>query len=320
MTQMEPKPRPQNNSRGYLLAALFVLAALNLLLLYFYFQEHQDNKTKDATIAAKTEEVLTVRHKLDSISTQLDAKIAEIQRLGGSVDSLMKVKTQLEADKRELKNTSANLGSFSSKKYDQKIRNYQNLLAQKDQEIARLKEENGQLTQQNEALTQENTGLKAERQTLSDSVVSVAAQNRELAEKVTIAAALRAETVTVNGVNAKGKETDGGSYKAKRTDKVHISVLLAPNGLAKQDEKTVYIRILDPSGAVVSDLATGSGEFTYNNQGMIYTTMQRFNFDNSRQQVDFYYGRGSQRFNEGKHTVEIYCEGFRIGEGEFTIR
>lgn len=320
MTQMEPKPKPQNNSRSYLLVALFVLAALNLLLLYFYYQERQDNKTKDATIAAKTEEVLVARHQLDSISAQLDAKIVEIQRLGGSVDSLMRVKTQLEVDKRELKTASANISSFDSKKYNQKIRNYQNLLAQKDQEIARLKEENGILTKQNEALTEENSGLKAERQTLSDSVVSVAAQNRELAEKVTIAAALRAESVTVNGLNARGKETDGGTYKAKRAEKVHVSVLLAPNGLAKQDEKTVYMRIVDPSGAVISDLATGSGEFTYNNQGMIYTVMQRFNFDNSRQHIDFYYGRGGQRFNEGKHTVEIYCEGFRIGDGEFTIK
>ena len=80
------------------------------------------------------------------------------------------------------------------------------------------------------------------------------------------------------------------------------------------------MRILDPSGAVVSDLATGSGEFTYGGQGMIYTAMQRFNFDNSRQQVDFVYGRGGQRFNQGKHTIEIYCEGFRIGEGEFTVK
>ncbi|WP_460953906.1 hypothetical protein [Spirosoma litoris] len=313
---MEPRPQPNNNSRSYLLAALLILAALNVLLLYFYYQERQDNKTKDATIAAKTEEVLVAKTKLDSISAQLDAKIAEIQQLGGSIDSLMKVKAQLEVDKRELKN----VGTFDSKKYDQKIRNYQTILAQKDQEIARLKEENGVLTQQNASLNQENSGLKAERQTLSDSVVAVTSKNKELEEKVTIAAALRAEAVTVNGVNAKGKETDGGTYKAKKVDKVHVSVLLAPNGLAKQDEKVLYMRILDPNGAVVSDLATGSGEFTYNGQGMIYTAMQRFTFDNSRQRIDYYYGRGGQRFNEGKYTIEIYCEGFRIGEGEFTIK
>lgn len=313
---MEPRPQSNNNSRSYLLAALLILAALNVLLLYFYYQERQDNKTKDATIAAKTEEVLIAKTKLDSISAQLDAKIAEIQQLGGNIDSLMKVKAQLEVDKRELKN----VGSFDSKKYDQKIRNYQVLLAQKDQEIARLKEENGVLAQQNETLNQENSGLKAERQTLSDSVVAVSTKNKELEEKVTIAAALRAEAVTVNSVNAKGKESDGGVYKAKKLDKIHVSVLLAPNGLAKQDEKVLYMRILDPSGAVVSDMATGSGEFTYNGQGMIYTAMQRFNFDNTRQRVDYFYGRGGQRFNEGKYAIEVYCEGFRIGEGEFTIK
>ena len=316
MTPMEPRPQTKNNSRSYLLAALLILAALNVLLLYFWYQERQDNKTKDATIAARTEEVLTVKTRLDSVSAQLDAKIAEIQRLGGSVDSLLKVKQQLEVDKRELRNVT----SFDSRKYDQKIRNYQALLAQKDQEIVRLKEENGLLVQQNDSLAQENSGLKAERQTLSDSVVAVSTRNQELNEKVTIAAALRAESVTVNALNTRGKERDGGSYKAKQLDKVKISVRIAPNGLAKQDDKELYLRILDPSGAVVSDMATGSGEFTYNGQGMIYTAMQRFPFDNSRQQIDFVYGRGGRRFSEGRHVVELYCEGFRIGEGEFTVR
>ncbi|MGF7216105.1 uncharacterized protein YeaO (DUF488 family) [Spirosoma lacussanchae] len=313
---MEPRPQPKNNSRSFLLAALLILAALNVLLLYFWYQERQDNKTKDATIAAKTEEVLVTKTKLDSISAQLDAKIAEIQQLGGSVDSLLKVKEQLEVDKKELRN----VNSFDSRKYDQKIKNYQAILAQKDQEIARLKEENGVLTQQNETLAQENSGLKAERQTLSDSVAAVVSKNQELSEKVTIAAALRAENVTVSAINTRGKERDGDSFKARRIDKVKVVVRLAPNGLAKQDEKDLYMRILDPAGAVIADMATGSGEFTYNGQGVIYTAMQRFSFDNTRQQVTFVYGRGGQRFNEGKHTIEIYCEGFRIGEGSFTVR
>ncbi len=317
MTPMEPRPQPRNNSRSYLVVALLILAALNLLQLYFYYDERQTNKTQETVIAAKTEEVLATKTKLDSISAQLDAKIAEIQQLGGSVDSLLKVREQLEVDKRSLRN----VNSFDSKKYEQKIRSYEALLAQKDREIARLKEENGILSEQNETLAQENAGLKAERQTLSDSVVAVSSQNKELAEKVSIAAALRAEPISVIAINARGKErTTSNSYKAKKLDKVKVTFRLAPNGLAQQNEKEIYMRILDPSGAVVADMATGSGEFTYNGQGTIYTAMQRINFDNSRQQVDFVYGRGSQRFNPGHHTVEIYSEGFRIGEGDFTVK
>jgi len=313
---MEPRSQNRNNSRSYLLAALLILAALNTLLLYFWYQERQDNKTKDATIAAKTEEVLMTKTRLDSISTQLDAKITEIRQLGGNIDSLVRVRQQLEVDKRELRN----VNSFDNRKYDRKIRDYQVLLARKDEEIARLREENGLLTQQNETLAQENSGLKAEQQTLNDSVVAVSTKNQELTEKVTIAAALRAESVTINAINTRGKERDGGSYKARQLDKVKIAVKIAPNSLARQGEKEVYLRVLDPSGAVMSDMATGSGEFTYNGQGMIYTAVQRFTFDNTRQQVDFTYGRGGKRFNEGRHTVTIYCEGFRIGEGEFTVR
>lgn len=313
---MDSRQPRRDNSRNYLIAALLILAALNVLVLYFYYQERETNKTKDATINAKTEELLATRAKLDSISSQLEAKISEIQRLGGSVDSLMKIKAQLEADKYSLRD----VNNFDSRKYDQKIRSYEALLAQKDRQIARLRQENGILTQQNESLNQENTGLRAEKQALTDSVVTYSAKNKELEDKVTVASALRAENVTVNALNSRGKERDGGSYKARRIDKVKITVQLAANGLAKHNDKDIYIRIVDPAGAVIADMATGSGEFMYGGKGMIYTTMQTIEFDNTRQQVNFIYGRGGQRFNEGRHVVEVYCEGFKIGEGEFTVK
>ncbi len=314
---MEPRPARQNNSRNYLLAALLILAALNVLLLYFYYQERETNKTKDATIAVKTEEVLSTKTKLDSISNQLDLKIAEIQKLGGSVDSLIAIRQEVEMDKKNLR---SNVGTFDTSKYDAKIRRYEALLAAKDTELVRLREENGILTQENTNLAQENTGLKTEKQVLADSVREYSTQNRELAEKVTIASALRAEGVTVNALSSRGKEDDGGRYKAKRIDKLRVSFTLAPNAVARQNEKDVYMRIVDPSGAVVFDMATGSGEFLSGGQNMIYTSAQRIQFDNSGQRVDFIYGRGGQRFPEGKHVIELYSEGFKIGQGEFTVR
>jgi regulator of replication initiation timing len=317
MQPQQPRPERRSNSRNYLLAALLILAALNVLLLYFYYQERETNKTKDATIAVKTEEVLVAKTKLDSISNQLDLKITEIQKLGGSVDSLIALRQEVEMDKKSLRN---NVGTFDTSKYDAKIKRYEALLAQKDKELVQLREENGILTQENTNLSQENTGLKTERQALADSVQTYSAQNRELAEKVTIASALRAEGVTVNVLNSRGKEDDGGRYKAKKIDKLHVFFTLGPNAVARQNEKDVYMRIIDPSGAVIFDMATGSGEFTTNGQGMIYTAAQRIQFDNSGQRVDFVYGRGGQRFPEGKHVVELYSEGFKIGQGEFTVR
>lgn len=321
--EQRPEKRNNNSSRSFLIIALLALAALNVLLLYFWYQEKENNKTKDATIAAKTEEVLVTKMKLDSISAQLDAKIAEIQQLGGSVDSLLKVKEQIEKDKIQVRDVT----NFDSRAFKQKISNYESLLAQKDQEIAQLREENGILTEQNTALTADNTNLRSEKQELTDTVVSFAAkartvqaQNKELTDKVTVAAALHADDIAVTALNAKGKEQDGGSYKAKRLDKVKVAFRLSPNPLAQQNAKDVYLRILDPSGAVIADMATGSGEFTYANKDVVYTAMQRIDYNDTKQQITFVYGRGGQRFNEGRHTIEIYSEGFRIGQGEFTVK
>ncbi len=304
------------NTRNYLMAALLILVALNVIVLYFWYQERQDNKTKDATIAAKTEEVLITKTTLDSISAQLETQIVEVKRLGGSVDSLVVIKAELEKDKRNLKN----INSFDLKKYQTKIRRYELLLTQKDAEIARLRAENGELTAQNQTLNQENEGLKGERQSLSDSVSTYASRNRELAAKVTRASALRIENLTVNALNGRNKERTGGNYKPRWIEKLKIVCRLADNELAQKNEKTIYLRILDPTGAVIADMATGSGEFTVNGTGMIYTASQPVAFDNTRQDVTFLFGRPNQKFASGKYAVELYAEGFKIGTGEFSVR
>ncbi|GAB3332176.1 hypothetical protein GCM10027299_38430 [Larkinella ripae] len=306
----------RNNRKNYLLVALGILAALNLLLLYFYYQERQTNKSQQTTLADKTQDMLITKARLDSISTQLDAKISEIQSLGGQVDSLLKVKEQLEADKRNLRNVAA----FDAKKYDAKIKDYLALLGEKDKEIGQLKEENSILTSQNQTLTEENTNLKNERQALADTVNRYSEQNRELAEKVTIGSALKAETVEVSAINRRGKESDGGEYRSRRIEKIKIAFRLATNPLAQQNEKEIYLRILDPSGSVIADNATGSGQFIMGGQEMVYTAKQTIAYDNSGQQVSFVYGRGSIPFKEGTHQIELYSEGFKIGQGEFAVK
>lgn len=313
---MDYNQEQKRDRKTLLWAALAVLALLNVVLFYFFYQERQDNQSKDTIIAAKTEEVLFTKTKLDSISAQLDAKISEIQQLGGSVDSLIVLKQQLEKDKLALKN----IGSYSAKQYESKIKSYEAILNQKDRDIALLKEELGIVTARNEELSQAVSGLQEKTTALADSVTNYAVQNRALSEKVTIASALRAENIRVNSLTAKGKEQDGGNYRARRIDKLKVSFVLGENAIAKPGKKEVHLRILDPNGAVLSDMATGSGAFIYNGREMIYSSKESVNFDNSRQTVDIMYGRGGVPLKDGKYAVELYSEGFKIGQGDFTVK
>jgi myosin heavy subunit len=316
---METQTR-QSDKKNYFTAALVIMAALLGLLGYLYFQERQKNQeVLTPQVEAKTRELVATSQRLDSISNQLDAKIAEIKMLNGNVDELMKVKAQLEQDKVNLRNSSA----FNAKQYEAKIREYTAVLAQKDREIAQLQRENQTLTSTNQTLAQENTGLKTDlettRQTYRDSVTTLASQNKELSEKVTIASALKAENISVYAISPKGKERDGGTYKSRRVDKIRVSFRLADNPLTQKENKEIFMRILDPDGAVISDMATGSGSFTFNGSDLVYTAKQAVLYTNTHQTVDFVYSRG-QPYKKGKHAIELYSEGFKVGEGEFEVR
>ncbi|HAK77928.1 putative nucleic acid-binding Zn-ribbon protein [Runella defluvii] len=313
----------KNDRKSLLLAALAILALLNVVLIYFFYKEREKNKEQETVIAAKTEEVVATKMKLDSISAQLDLKIAEIQQLGGQVDSLITLKQQLDRDRAALKN-SATAASVDVSKYKQKIANYEAILAQKDQDIAKLKEELGIVTAQNQELSSKVSGLEGEKanlqRTFEDSVGNLSTKNKELSDKVTIASALKAEKIEVNAVSSKGKERDGGSYRAKRIDKLKVDFDLAGNPIAKNGNRDVYLRILDPEGAVMADMATGSGTFLYSGRETVYTAKQSLNYSNDGSQGSIIYSRAGVPLKKGEHTIELYCEGFRIGTTTFKVK
>jgi hypothetical protein len=310
---MENNQKPKTN--GALLAALIIMTGLAGVSSYLYFDQKKVSETQEVTISERVEELSTTRVKLDSISTALDAKIAEVQKLGGDITELEKVKAQLEKDKASLRR--GNRVSLS--KYEAKIKQYEAFLVEKDTLIANLQRENATLNDNVRVLGEENTGLKTDRQRLSDSVTTVIAQNQDLSSKVTRAAALKAQNVKVLAVSAKGKVKDDDSYKAKRLDKIKLLYTLQDNPLTKEEAKEVYVRVLDPQGAVVSDMANGSGTFMIDGNETIYTTKQTVNYTNNNQNVELMYTRGIP-YKPGKYTVELYAEGFRIGSGQFAVR
>jgi len=312
----------QQNKGVFAWVGLVIMTLVSGAFGFLYFDQKKQTETKEVTIVEKAKELAFTQIKLDSVSKSLDDKIAEVQQLGGSIEELVSVKKRLEADKVALRKNN----SFEIAKYAAKIKEYEQFLADKDVEIAKLKEENGVLIASNQTLTTEVGSLKTEKevltktqQALTDSVNVVASKNRELAEKVAIGASLKAENLKVLAITPKGKIKDDDKYRAKRVDKIKVQFTLPSNPLTVQNEKEIIVRVLDPEGAVVSDDAMGSGKFSWKGQEMVFTTKNRIPYQNSNQLVEMTYDN-AQRFRPGKYSVELYAEGFRIGESNFVIR
>ncbi len=312
----------ESSNNSVIKAGLILAIALAVLFGFLYFNARQENSQLNVDVTEKERTLLTTQSKLDSIGQELDAKIAEISALGGQVEELEALKAQLDIDKRNLINSK----NVSIRDYKEKIKNYESALVRKDEEIARLRSENTQLATQNQTLTGEVTTLttiKSELETqktaLSDSVNTYSLRNRELSDKVTLAAALKATNIGINAINSRGRERDGGDYKARRIEKVKVSFKLIENPLTKKENKTIYMRLVDPAGNVISDMATGSGSFNFGGKETVYTAKQTVFYDNTGQTVDFIYSRGAA-YESGTYSIELYSENFRIGQTSFTVK
>ena len=271
-------------------------------------------------MTGKVDELSTTKVKLDSISQSLDAKIAEVTALGGSVEELEKIKAQLEQDKKNLK-ADAN---FSAKKYEKKIADYEAFLTQKDEEILKLKEENGILVTQNTTLQTEkeqvinqNKTLSYAKDSLHSKVNEVSSQNEDLRKKVNVGSALKAVNVQVVGLTSRGKEKEG-ELKNKKIDQLKVSYILPSNPLTERNNKDVYLRVLDPNGAVLNDMARG-GVLNFANQEIGYSLKSNVPYTNDDQKVDMFYKKEAA-FKSGKYGIELYSEGFKIGTGSFLVK
>jgi predicted nucleic acid-binding Zn-ribbon protein len=309
-----------NNNQGTFKVIIGVLVGVLALLGYLFMGARNETFELQKSLTSKVEQLSSTQIKLDSISKSLNEKIAEVQSLGGNVAELDAMKAQLENDKKKLKSDF----SFSMQKYETKIKDYETFLVAKDDDIRKLKEENGMLVARTETLENEkqqfiveNTSLKTEKEVLNTTLTQTVADNDDLKRKVTLASSMKAINVQVAALSSKGKVREGGAYKASRIDQIRVSFIMPSNPVAAQDNKDIFIRVLDANGAVVEN-GTG-GVVQADGKEIGYTFKQTVPFENNDQKVDLTSGKGAN-YGKGNYTVELYSEGFKIGKGSFTVK
>ncbi|MFD2572969.1 hypothetical protein ACFSUS_20165 [Spirosoma soli] len=297
------------------------LLGITALLAYLFMDSRNEALEIQKMLTAKVEQFASTRSKLDSISKVLDQKIVEVRRLGGSVNELQQIKRQLENDKRKLRSDL----SFSVQQYNLKIRDYQSFLVRNEVDLRKLRDENGLLRNQTRSLEEEklsvlseNEGLKTERAALARTLADYSLQNAELQNKVTLASAMKAVGVQVIAISEGGKERRGGSYRASRIDRLKISFIMPSNPVAVKNDKDIYLRILDANGAVVGESGVG-GVMSFEGREIGYSIRQTVPFENNDQEVTIFF-RKESTYKPGAYTVEIYAEGFQIGDGRFEVK
>ena len=234
----------------------------------------------------------------NEIEGKLSERNTEISKLKGQISSILKKNKLTVAEKKKAEGLIAELNTK---------------LADLEQEVARLTQENQTLTTEKEAVTVERDTYKAQKDTLET-------VRQGLEQKVDIASTLNANAIAITPINEKNGGKEKVTSTAKRVDKLVISFDVN-NRIAQAGPTDVYVLITDPEGKPVSVEALGSGSFTTREDGeKVYTAKVPVDIETGKtKRVEFAWRQNSD-FKRGDYKIEVYHNGFKIGEGVRTLK
>jgi myosin heavy subunit len=177
-----------------------------------------------------------------------------------------------------------------------------------EQDVARLTQDKQQLTQDKVALVQDTTTLDS-----SLTVGTVAQQG--LAKQVDIASTLNASNIAITPVDVRHNGKEKITSTAKHVNKLLVTFDV-DNRIAQSGKTDVYVCITGPDGKNMNPVDAGSGTFTTRDEGdRSFTAKVPVDFQMAQKKnVEFAFTPGN-KFQEGKYTIQIYQNGFKIGEG-----
>ena len=203
---LSPEPK-RNNKLPVIIALMAIIIIIQGIKIYLDTKEKQEVRTQ---LITTEEELATTMQRLTEISTELDEKIAQVEKLGGDATDLQQAKAEIEEELRRNKRATGK----EIKALKDRVEGYEMLLKNKDEEIAKLQTVNKEL------LT-ENKSLKTQQNRLGDSLNRLSQSKEELATKVAIASQLKAENISIVALNERGRERDS-PFRAKQIQQLKV--------------------------------------------------------------------------------------------------
>ncbi len=309
-----PSNEPQKRDSKNLIIGVLAVAILATWGYFLWDKNNNDQKMTQlqsqyvAVDSSKNElqksfdAALTRLDSLTGYNNEIEGKLSdrnsEISKLKGQIGSILKKQKLTDAEKRKAQSLITELND--------KIANL-------EQEVARLTQENQQLTTEKEAVTVERDQFRAQKDTLET-------VKKGLEEKVDVASTLNAYAISITPINEKSSGKEKVTTTAKRVDKLVIAFDV-DNRIAPPGSTDVYVAITDPDGKPVTVEALGSGTFTTREEGeKAYTAKVPVEIETGKKKHVEFAWRQNSDFKRGNYKIEVYHNGYKIGEGVRTLK
>ena len=195
------------------------------------------------------------------------------------------------------------------------------LISSLNGDIDGYKEQVAVLQQQKTQLISEKAVVVSQRDKVQRNYDSSTLVIKQKEDIINVGSTLHASNFNIVGIHEKKSGKEKTTSTAKRVDKLRISFDLDENMLSESGAKEIYVCITAPDGSPIAVQALGSGTFnTRLGEEKPYTQKLDVNYtQNKKQSVSFDWKQGTN-FTTGNYKIEVYNNGFKVGEGYKPLR
>ncbi len=211
---------------------------------------------------------------------------------------------QIEKLNQELKNQK-NKSAAEIKKLKDEISTLRNLLRHYVEEINRL-------NQENMALRNENAEIKDQNQQLTSRVQETTRRNEVLSERMTLAEKLNVTGLNLSPLNKKGKK----EKKVSKARQLKVTFTIPQNNSTPVGEKTIYLRIVSPSGQLLGN----GGSFSFEGTTLQATAKKVVEYAGEEIGGVTIYWDIDTALTPGSYTVELFADNYRLVSRSFELK
>lgn len=173
------------------------------------------------------------------------------------------------------------------------------------EEIDRLNKENQQLRTENQEIKEKNTRLESR-------VNETTRRNEELSERMTLAEKLNVTGLSLTPLNKKGKT----EKKVTKATQLRVTFTIPQNNSTPVGEKTIYLRLISPSGQLLGN----GGTFPFEGGNVEYSARKTVEYAGEEIGGVTIYWDVNMPLIAGDYTVELFADNFRLISRQFNLR
>lgn len=299
----DPQPSAALKKKNQLIILLAIaLAGTWVYLLWDKNQQKETISLQAAQIENLDADKAAIQREFDMAIIRLDSVTNMNASLSNRVSEQQRdISSQKAAIKRILSDRNATKTSLEKARI---------MVSDLNGKIAALENQIAYLKQQNLELSAANTTLQGEKEGLEQDLSKSAAQNATLASKVDIGSTFSASSIQISSIDVKPSGKEKTTTNAKRVDKLLVSFDVE-NRIAPSGPADMYLIVTDPAGKIITE--KGFVLPTREDGDRPYTALIPVNYERgTRQKVEFPVRAG--QYSKGTYRLEIYHNGFKIGE------